>query len=159
MTKGETRMKKLCILADTHGLLRDEVKAELAQADGILHAGDIDTDAVLQYLEQCGPLYAVAGNADKRLTKALPRTLSVRIEGVRFFLVHNKKDIPASLTDTDVVVVGHSHKYAAEMSGGMLYLNPGGCGRRRFDLELSFCRMTVSGKSYRYEKILLPKTL
>lgn len=148
-------MTRICILSDTHGLLRDEVKAEIIQSDIVIHAGDIDTAAALETLEQLGDLRAVRGNTDRFGAERLPRTLVLRVEDVRFLIVHAQKDVPKHLTDTDVVVFGHSHQYAAERRGGVLYLNPGSCGRRRFRLGLSYCRMVVDGAAYRYEKVEL----
>ena len=98
----------------------------------------------------------VRGNNDKEWAEALPKSIAVTIEGVRFFIVHDKKDIPKFLTNVDVVVYGHSHKYSAEIVKGVLFLNPGSCGKRRFDLEITMCRMTVEAGSYRYEKVMIP---
>lgn len=70
-------------------------------------------------------------------------------------IVHNKKDIPKDLTDIDVVVYGHSHKFESKMLDGILFLNPGSCGKRRFDLEISMCRMIVDGGRYHHEKVVI----
>ncbi len=148
-------MTRICILSDTHGLLRDEVKAEIIQSDIVIHAGDIDTAAALETLEQLGDLRAVRGNTDRFGAERLPRTLVLRVEDVRFLIVHDQKEVPKDLADIDVVVCGHSHQYAAERRGGVLYLNPGSCGRRRFRLGLSYCRMVVDDAAYRYEKVEL----
>lgn len=152
-------MKRICILSDTHDMLRDEVKAELAEADIILHAGDIHSNNLLQTMKQYGELYAVCGNNDKDWAEYLPQTLYVSIEGIRFFIVHNKKDIPEQLENVDIVIYGHSHKYEEEIINGILYLNPGSCGRRRFNLELTLCRMIVSGGTYKNEKIRIAHTV
>ena len=148
-------MTRICILSDTHGLLRDEVKAEIIQSDIVIHAGDIDTAAALETLEQLGDLRAVRGNTDRFGAERLPRTLVLRVEDVRFLIVHDQKEVPKDLADIDVVVCGQSHQYAAERRGGVLYLNPGSCGRRRFRLGLSYCRMVVDDAAYRYEKVEL----
>lgn len=84
-------MKRIAILSDTHGLLRDEVKEELKQADIILHAGDINTQAIVDELKSYGTLYVVRGNNDKEWAKNMPEQLNVTIEGLRFFIIHNKK--------------------------------------------------------------------
>ena len=148
-------MKHIAILSDTHGLLREQVMAEIARADCIIHAGDLNTPLIYEYLRENAESYVVRGNNDKEWAKALPQSLIVTIEGVRFFIVHNKKDIPKYLDHVDVVVYGHSHKYAAEVMNGVLFLNPGSCGKRRFDLELTMCRMTVEAGSYQYEKVMI----
>lgn len=150
-------MKHIAILSDTHGLLRPEVMDRLAGADAILHAGDVNTQAIVDALRVCAPLYIVRGNNDKDWAEALPNDLSVTLEGLRFFMVHNKKDVPGDLSGVDVVVYGHSHKYACEERGGVLWLNPGSCGRRRFGQEITFCMMTVENGRYRIEKIALPQ--
>ena len=124
-------MKRIVILSDTHGLLRPEVLGYLSQADAIIHGGDINTQDIVDTLRDFAPLYIVRGNNDKEWAENLPHSLTLAIEGVRFFLVHNKRDVPPNLTDVDVVVYGHSHKYACEERDGMLWLNPGSCGRRR----------------------------
>ncbi|MBW4845076.1 MAG: metallophosphatase family protein [Lachnospiraceae bacterium] len=149
-------MKQIAILSDTHGLLREHVIAELAEADCSIHAGDIDTPSIVESIRQFGETYMVRGNNDKEWAEALPKSIAVTIEGVRFFIVHDKKDIPKFLTNVDVVVYGHSHKYSAEIVKGVLFLNPGSCGKRRFDLEITMCRMTVEAGSYRYEKVMIP---
>lgn len=149
-------MKQIAILSDTHGLLRENVIDELVEADCFIHAGDIDTPYIIESIRRLGETYAVRGNNDKEWAVDLPKSITITIEGVRFFIVHNKKDIPKYLTDVDVVVYGHSHKYSAEIIKGVLFLNPGSCGKRRFDLELTMCRMTVDAGNYQYEKILIP---
>lgn len=72
-------------------------------------------------------------------------------------MVHNKKDVPAELSGVDVVVYGHSHKYAREERDGVLWLNPGSCGRRRFGQEITFCMMTAEDGRYQLEKITVPQ--
>ncbi len=149
-------MKHIAILSDTHGLLRDQVITELAAANCSIHAGDINTPCIVETIQQMGESYVVRGNNDKDWADALPKSITVTIEGVRFFIVHNKKDIPKQLINVDVVVYGHSHKYSAEVMDGVLFLNPGSCGKRRFDLELTMCRMTVEAGNYQYEKVTIP---
>lgn len=145
----------LIILSDTHGLLRPAVLELLQDADAILHAGDINSQAVVDKLASFAPLYVVRGNNDKEWAESLPRDLTVTLEGIRFYMVHNKKDIPADLSGADVVVFGHSHKYSEERRGGMLWLNPGSCGPRRFHQEITLIRAEISGRNIRVEKILI----
>jgi putative phosphoesterase len=127
----------------------------LTAADVIIHAGDIDTDLVLKKLMQYGKLYVVRGNNDKTWADHLPECLAVTIEGVHFFIVHDKTDIPNDLSETDVVIYGHSHKYDEKTVNGVLLLNPGSCGKRRFGFGISLCRMFVDQGSYQYEKIVI----
>ena len=149
-------MKRIAILSDTHGLLRPEVLDRLEEADVILHAGDINTRAIVDRLKALGPLYIVRGNNDKEWAEDLPHSLTFTVEGVRFFMVHNKKDVPKDLSGADVVVYGHSHRYAMEDREGVLWLNPGSCGRRRFDQEITFAMMTVEKGRYQVEKVVIP---
>ena len=149
-------MKRIAILSDTHGLLRPEVLDRLEEADVILHAGDINTQAIVDRLKALGPLYIVRGNNDKEWAEDLPYSLTFTVEGVRFFLVHNKKDVPKDPSGVDVVVFGHSHKYEEREENGVLWLNPGSCGRRRFHQEITLCRMEAEDGRFRVEKCLIP---
>ena len=146
----------LIILSDTHGLLRPAVQELLRSADTILHAGDINSQAIVDQLSSLAPLYVVRGNNDKEWAAAIPHDLTVTLDGVRFYMVHNKKDVPADLTGADVVVFGHSHKYSEERRGDVLWLNPGSCGPRRFHQEITLMRAQVTSGSIRVEKIVIP---
>ena len=148
----------LIILSDTHGLLRPAVLELLQNAAAILHAGDINSQAVVDKLASFAPLYVVRGNNDKDWADAIPHDLTVALEGVRFYMVHNKKDVPANLTRADVVVFGHSHKYSEERRGDMLWLTPGSCGPRRFHQEITLMRAAVASGASRVEKIIIPHT-
>jgi putative phosphoesterase len=145
-------MKHIAIISDTHGLLREHVIVELAAADYIIHAGDINNPFIVETLREYGEIYVVRGNNDKDWAESLPKSIVITIEGVRFFIVHNKKDIPKDLDHVDVVVYGHSHKYSVEVINGVLFLNPGSCGKRRFDLDVTMCHMTVEAGSYQLKK-------
>ncbi|NLH02368.1 MAG: metallophosphoesterase family protein [Clostridiales bacterium] len=87
-------MTHIAILSDTHGLLREQVKAELAAADCIIHTGDINTPAIVEMLQEYGTTYIVRGNNDKEWAEDLPQSLTFTIDGVCPFIVHNKKDVP-----------------------------------------------------------------
>ena len=146
----------LIILSDTHGLLRPAVLELLQSADAILHAGDINSQAVVDKLAAFAPLYVVRGNNDKDWAEAIPHDLTVALEGVRFYMVHSKKDVPVDLTGADAVVFGHSHKYSEAQRGDVLWLNPGSCGPRRFHQEITLMRAQVSEGSIQVEKIVIP---
>lgn len=150
-------MTRIAILSDTHGLLREQVNRELAEADCIIHAGDLNTPAIVEALRAQGEVFLVRGNNDKEWAEGLPHSLTITIEDVRFFIVHQKKDIPKDLTGIDVVVYGHSHQYKQEAHDGVLWLNPGSCGKRRFDLDITLCRMMVDKSRYQVEKIVIPQ--
>lgn len=148
-------MTTVAILSDTHGLLRDEVKEQLKNSDIIIHAGDINTKAIVDELKSYAPLYIVRGNNDKEWASELPTSLMITIEDVRIFIVHNKKDIPKDLADVDLIVYGHSHKYDDKDENGVRMFNPGSCGKRRFDLEITMARMIVDKNSFEIDKITI----
>lgn len=147
---------KIVILSDTHGLLRPRVVEYLKTADVILHAGDINKPDIVEQLRQYAPLYVVRGNNDKEWAKALPHDLTVTLDGVRFYMVHNKKEAAPDFANTDVVVFGHSHKYLQEEKDGILWLNPGSCGPRRFHQEITLMVAEVQNGNVAVEKITLP---
>ena len=103
--------EKIGIISDTHGLLRPEVLEILKDCKYILHAGDVNKDEILDVLRSMGNLYVVRGNNDKDWAENLRTSLSFTIGGVKFFMVHNKKDVAWELGDTQVVIFGHTHKY------------------------------------------------
>lgn len=145
--------KRIGVLSDTHGLLRPEVLSALSGCDAIIHGGDINKPEILEQLEKIAPVYVVRGNNDKEWAEHLPITLTFQIEQCRFFLVHNKKQVPGDLTGIQAVIFGHSHKYFAQELEGRLWLNPGSCGKRRFDQEITLAMLTVDGASLSVEKI------
>ena len=147
---------KLAILSDTHGLLRPEVLEHLKTADAILHGGDINRQTILDTLRQYAPLYVVRGNNDKEWAEDLPHHLTVTLGGVTFYMVHNRKELPADLGGADVVVFGHSHKYVQETKDGVLWLNPGSCGPRRFHQEITMMTAEIRDGKLRVEKIVIP---
>ena len=147
---------KLAILSDTHGLLRPEVAEHLKTADAILHGGDVNKPGIVDQLKQYAPLYIVRGNNDKEWAEQLPHDLTVTLGGVTFYMVHNKKEVPADLTGIDAVVFGHSHKYLLEERDGVLWLNPGSCGPRRFHQEITMMMAEAEDGTLRVEKIVIP---
>ena len=148
---------KLAILSDTHGLLRPEVAEHLKTADAILHGGDINKPGIVEQLEQYAPLYVVRGNNDKEWAEQIPHDLTITLGGVTFYMVHNKKEVPADLTGVDAVVFGHSHKYLLEEKDGVLWLNPGSCGPRRFHQEITMMMAEVENGTLQVEKITIPQ--
>ena len=146
---------KIGIISDTHGLLRPEVLEILKTCDCILHGGDVNKPELLDELRVLGSIYVVRGNNDKDWAQGLSQSLRFTIGGVRFFMVHNKKDVAWELGDAQVVVFGHSHKYFEQVIDGRLWLNPGSCGRSRFHGEVTMAVMTVEDGSYQVDKIVL----
>ncbi len=147
---------RIAILSDTHGLLRPAVLEQLKTADVILHGGDINRQSVVEEMQQYAPLYVVRGNNDKAWAEDIPHDLTVTLEGVTFYMVHNKKELPADLDGVDVVVFGHSHKYVQEEKDGILWLNPGSCGPRRFRQEITMMMAEIEDGKIRVEKIAIP---
>ena len=147
---------RLAILSDTHGLLRPEVAELLKSADATLHGGDINRQSIVDQLRQYAPLYVVRGNNDKEWAEAIPHDLTVTLGGVTFCVVHNRKEVPADLSEVDAVVFGHSHKYAEEERDGRLWLNPGSCGPRRFRQEITLMMAEAEDGTLRVEKITIP---
>ena len=149
-------MTRVAVLSDTHGLLRPEVIQIVTGCDAIIHGGDINNQKILDQLSALAPLYVVRGNNDKEWAEHLPESIAIQIEDCVLFVVHNKKFIPSELHGIDAVIFGHSHKYAEQMIDGRLWLNPGSCGKRRFDQEITLAILTINGKELSVEKILIP---
>ena len=147
---------KLAILSDTHGLLRPQVTEHLKGVDGILHAGDINRPEIVAKLKEYAPLFVVRGNNDKEWAEAIPRELTFSLEGVTFYMIHNKKEIEELPQGVNVVVFGHSHKYAREEKDGVLWLNPGSCGPRRFHQEITMMMAEAEDGKLQVEKIVIP---
>lgn len=131
-------LKRIGLISDTHGLLRPEARVALKGCDRILHAGDICDASVLEELERIAPVVAVRGNNDQGPSvQKLPVQVGLDIEGVRVCMVHDLADLGLGEDGADVVVTGHSHRPAIRMEGGVLYVNPGSAGPRRFKLPIS----------------------
>lgn len=141
-------MKRIGVLSDTHGKLREEVLEILRGCDTIFHAGDINTQRTLEKLREIAPVYVVRGNADGEWAAQLPECLSEEICGLRVFMVHNKREIPKDTAGYDLVVYGHSHKYEEKETAEGFFLNPGSCGPRRFSQPVTMAVLEVeeSGK-------------
>lgn len=151
----------LGVISDTHGLLRPEVPALLAGVDLIVHAGDVGSLAVLDALRGIAPTVAVRGNVDAApWCSALPETEVVRIgeaEEIELFVLH---DIAQLTFDPKragyrAVIYGHSHRASIEERDGVLYLNPGAAGPRRFNLSPSLARVEVRGQALDVKLITL----
>lgn len=139
-----TKMHTIGILSDTHGLLREEVLLCLSKCDAILHGGDINRQEILDHLEQIAPVYVVRGNNDKQWAEHLPPFSDITLFGLTIYMTHKKKDLPPDLSGYDLVVYGHSHRYDQKTVKGTIMLNPGSCGPRRFNQEITMALLTVS---------------
>lgn len=138
------------IISDTHGLLRPEALVALAPAQHILHAGDIGNIEILDALRQLAPVTAIRGNIDTHgPCTRFPATELVELAGHLFYLVHSIADLDISpkAAGVSAVISGHSHRASQETRNGVLYLNPGSAGPRRFDLPVTIAFITVTGKN------------
>lgn len=134
------------LVSDTHGVLRPEALAALAGSDAIVHAGDIGSGDVLEVLAQIAPLHAVRGNNDRNAwASALPETLTIDIAGRRLYVLHDVSELridPRSM-NIDVIVSGHSHRPRCERRNGVLFVNPGSAGPRRFSLPVCVAHLSI----------------
>ena len=135
------------LISDTHGLLRSEALAALRGSDLIIHAGDIGDPEILCQLRAIGPVVAVRGNIDKaEWASRLPMTAVVEAGPAVIYVLHDigDLDLDPGIADFDVVVSGHSHKPIKSFRSGVLYINPGSAGPRRFKLPVTVARITLS---------------
>src|SRR5690606_16183800 len=145
------------VISDTHGLLRPEAAAALAGCDAIVHAGDIGKPEVLRGLVALAPLTAVRGNVDK-WADTLPDTAVLEIEGRLLYVIHdvNALDLDPAAAGFDAVISGHSHQPVVRQRDGVLYLNPGSAGPRRFRLPVTLAVLMVSARRLDPQIIELP---
>ncbi len=136
------------LISDTHGLLRPDAADFLRGSDLIVHAGDICDRAVLDALEAIAPTIAVRGNNDRGAwADALRESEFVEIGGIVVYAIHDIDaiDIDAEAAGVRVVVSGHSHRPSRAERGGVLFVNPGSAGPRRFTLPISIAELVVDG--------------
>lgn len=153
-----TTSLRLGVIADTHGLLRPEALEALRGCERILHLGDIGPASLLDQLRELAPLDVVRGNNDiEDWAAALPETLLLELGGLRLFLIHDLKQLAIDpvAEGIDVVLAGHSHKPLNEVRDGVLYLNPGSAGPRRFRLPISLAILALAGGHTEVEMIQL----
>ena len=140
---------KIGIISDTHGLLRPEAVERLAGVRHIIHAGDIGRPDVISDLRKIAPVTAVRGNVDRdEWAAGYPQTELVKLGGRVFYVLHNlaELDLDPAAAGVDVVVSGHSHQPRIETRDGVVYLNPGSAGPRRFSLPIALATLDLSGK-------------
>jgi putative phosphoesterase len=138
---------RIGVLSDTHGLLRPEVLSLLQGSDHILHLGDVGDPEILGQLSKIAPVTAIRGNIDTHGPCAqLPETEVVTLANRDFYLLHNLQqlDLDPKAAGFSAVLYGHSHKPAIEWKKGILYLNPGSCGPRRFQLPITCAKITIN---------------
>ena len=139
---GAFGVHRIAVISDTHNLLRPEVAEILKTCEAVIHGGDISGPETFAKLKENGRLFAVRGNNDRDWAEEIPYVLEFELYGRRFWVTHKKKDIPKGV-DADVVIYGHSHRYAQDYRDGTLYLNPGSCGPRRFGQAITMAVLTV----------------
>lgn len=140
---------RVALVSDTHNLVRPELLDFLSGCNAIVHAGDICDSSVLDALAAIAPLTAVRGNNDHGVwAESLPLQTTLEIGGVKIAVVHELRDLPGDPAGAGIAVVvsGHSHKPSLETLDGVLFVNPGSAGPRRFRLPVTAAMLTI-GKS------------
>jgi len=135
------------LISDTHGLLRPEALGALQGVQRIVHAGDIGSAEVLEQLRAIAPVDAVRGNNDTAVwATEIPADLTLQIEAVRIYVLHDLKelDLDPSAAGFRVVIAGHSHQPGISERNGVLYVNPGSAGPRRFKLPVAVGYLDIS---------------
>jgi putative phosphoesterase len=146
------------VLSDTHGQLRPEAVEALSGCDLLVHAGDVGKPEILEQLGAIAPVYAVRGNVDRGTwTAALPETHVVEVESALLYVLHDlgELEIDPVAAGFQAVISGHTHQPLIEMRDGVLYLNPGSAGPRRFHRPVSLARLEVRVAALRAEIIYL----
>ena len=142
------------VISDTHGLLRPEALDALQGSDLILHAGDVGPREILDRLREIAPVVAVRGNVDTAIwATALPLADVVEAGGLQLYMRHDRAalDLDPKAAGFAAVIFGHSHRPGAELRDGVLFLNPGSAGPRRFTLPVTVARLTVEGGQLTHE--------
>jgi putative phosphoesterase len=148
------------VISDTHGLLRPEAVKALSEVESIIHAGDIGNPEILQALESIAPVYAVRGNTDRSAwAQKLPLTRVVEVGGVLLYVLHElfALDLEPAAAGISAVIYGHSHSPHIERRDGILYLNPGSAGPRRFTLPVTLALLSVRKEGLEAELIELQR--
>jgi hypothetical protein len=155
------RPLRVGLISDTHGLLRPEAAAFLRGSDLIVHAGDICDRSVLEALRDIAPTTAVRGNNDRGdWADSICESELVEVGGIVLYAIHDiaEIDVDPEAAGVRVVVFGHSHRASVEERGGVLYVNPGSAGPRRFRLPISLAELSVhdSGVTARFVELESP---
>lgn len=141
-------MFRVGLISDTHGLLRPEARSFLRGCEHIVHGGDVGTAAILEELALLAPVTAVRGNNDSGpWAESLRPTSVLSVGEIRIYVIHDLAgiDIDPASAGVQVVVSGHSHRPAIAERGGVLYVNPGSAGRRRFSLPIAVGELMIDG--------------
>jgi uncharacterized protein len=136
------------VISDTHGQLRPQAVEALAGVEQIIHAGDVGVPGILDELRQIAPVAAVRGNVDRGLwAESLPKSEVVQVEEALIYVLHDlaELDLDPAAAGFKAVIFGHSHRPLVEERRGVLYLNPGSAGPRRFHLPVTLAKLTIDG--------------
>jgi putative phosphoesterase len=139
------------VISDTHGLLRPEALEALAGSDVLIHAGDIGSEEILPTLARIAPVTAVKGNIDAAAwANVLPETAEVAIGADRIYVIHDVHTLQINPAQAGyrAAISGHSHKPSEEVRAGVLYLNPGSAGPRRFQLPVTLAQIRIQERSW-----------
>ena len=149
-------IERFALVSDSHGLLREPVLEALKSFDLIVHAGDIGPRSVLERLESIAPVVAVRGNTDCLLA-SLPATELISVNDHLIYVLHDLSslDLDAAVAGISMVVSGHSHRPEIGRCKGVLYVNPGSIGPRRFNLPISYAKVDCSGHEFTVELVHL----
>jgi uncharacterized protein len=151
---------RIGVISDTHGLLRPEAVAALTRVELIIHAGDLGNPQILADLSRLAPVHAVRGNTDRGAwAAALPRNRVVEVGGLLLYVLHDLHtlDLDPAAAGLSAVIFGHSHSPHLEHKNGVLYLNPGSAGPRRFTLPVSLAILKIQNHSLNSNLIKLLK--
>lgn len=158
MSSDKMHARRIGLISDTHGLLRDEALLALRGSDLIIHAGDVGKPEILDALKALAPIVAVRGNVDQADWAAtLPSVAVAETEAATFYVLHNLQqlDLDPKAAGFHVVVSGHTHKPKHATRGDVLYLNPGSAGPRRFDLPVTLARLDLGQRPWKPEFVHL----
>jgi putative phosphoesterase len=149
---------RIGIISDTHGLLRPEAQQALRGVQLLIHAGDVGAPEILTQLKLIAPVFAVRGNVDTQpWAQELPLTTVVQTSGFHFYVLHNLQDLDLKpqAAGFDAVISGHIHQADQHHDAGVLYLNPGSAGPRRFQLPVTLALLEIAKKPWRVEIVRL----
>jgi putative phosphoesterase len=144
--------KTIGLISDTHGLLRPQAMRALDGSDLIIHAGDVGDPEILEALKTLAPVFAVRGNVDTdQWALDLPETEVIEMDPATIYVLHDVHalDLDPVAAGFQIIVSGHSHKPARSEKGGVLFLNPGSAGPRRFDLPVTVARLNMSQQPWK----------
>lgn len=146
--------KIIGLISDTHGLLRPEAVQALRGSGLIIHAGDVGDPKILEALRELAPVVAVRGNVDRDdWAQKLPLTAVAELADTQIYVLHDvhELDLNPAAAGFGAVISGHSHKFGRSERAGVLYINPGSAGPRRFQLPVTLARLDVSVKPWKLE--------